>query len=1453
MIIKCKNNIIFKFAINSFINSLYFLFFINQMRADDCIITNKTQIASQWLNNIICIGEKDFAYVNLVTFSKGDMIVETTAIPGSSKRKFYGIKSDGGPFFNNQEYNITIEVSGQHQPNNERYEGEIFIAHIGDREYLLSVPKGENRFAELYDFDNMRVESQVSVTTFLRANKILNSRSSAINFMKGNINYVLFSFIDYFDNSNQFSLKLLKFSSTDIKNSNPVQKNYTLTNSIGISVSCFVTDSNCILCLYLTKRLTVEIVDYFTGYIKIGIYNSVLTQITEKDTDYIMVQNSEKINFFLKCIHLEGNAGIFIFYKSSGTLKHTMDTYPTLLFKNYTGGSSLNDYLSSSVISLNKKEFNTLCLLNDLIKISNKKICFVSTSVNKDELIIVLLNIFNTNKVVIRYYSIDIFNLYTFKFFSQIRANPYNNYISFAFSFCRQNQCEDSNDPHYPAFIIFSYPNGTDYTLNINNYLFYNNDIKINDLQIDLKENVTIDNNIFGLVYSGIEINQIIECDNINLKSSLNASKYININYTLSENEKINITFNSLNTFTCIIKYFYIITEPVFTKFNSYATERVTTYGSDTANIFNNNEKNKYKSRVLTYTIELDNKLAINGCKNRNCELCLESNKNICITCKYNFTINDNIVKNKTCYIDQDLTEIQTTQIITSKTINSIVSTNIDNTKNAATTITQFDTNTQFFNTTQINSDTSNNEDSNFCTIDQIFNNECENIKMNSGQVSEIYDKLKNNMKTVYYNGTNKIIQTENVVFQLSTLEDQKNNEKLGISSIDLGKCQNILREKYNISNDDPLIILKTDIKSPDLSSTNVQYEIYEPYNFTLLNLVDCSNEKIQINVPVNLDEAMVSLYNSLNESGYNLFDSEDDFYNDICSIYTAGDGTDMILEDRRKEIYGSTENITICQSGCTFESYNVTNKKAKCNCDVQIDSTEIDINKIDFTNKNFIHSLFVDTLLDSNFLVLKCYKLALNLKDILKNKGRIIMTIILLLFLLLLFFYIIKDKSKINEHILYIMNNKNTFSKNIKKPKYQPNKNNIKLKTKDIKDMKNIKGNEKNRKKKKKKNLKKKKKKKKKKKNNNNNNLYSKKNKNKNSSVAGKKNVFKKSEPPKKIKVKPKNRNEKNKKIKIKRMNNKMTKNKYLSSGENLSNSFNKNVNLSVDPLTNLHKKTTKKKDSNTEGGSKKAKLAKNKKEKIIIKYINQINIFKNRVIKKDTKTIHKRSNNNFYKNLNDQELNTLEYNKAIIYDKRVYFQYYWSLLKKKQLILFTFLPINDYNLVSLKIALFLLSFSLYFTINGFFFSDETMHKIHEDKGAFNIFFQIPQILYSSVISAAINMILKLLSLSEKNILDLKSEKNIIILGQKSKKARHCLLSALLLLFFWYFISCFCAVYINTQDILIKDTFISFGLSMLYPFGLNLLPGFLRIPALRAKKKDKKCLYKISLLVALI
>ena len=218
------------------------------------------------------------------------------------------------------------------------------------------------------------------------------------------------------------------------------------------------------------------------------------------------------------------------------------------------------------------------------------------------------------------------------------------------------------------------------------------------------------------------------------------------------------------------------------------------------------------------------------------------------------------------------------------------------------------------------------------------------------------------------------------------------------------------------------------------------------------------------------------------------------------------------------------------------------------------------------------------------------------------------------------------------------------------------------------------------------------------------------------------------------------------------------------------------------------------------------------------------------------------------------------MEYKLAIFIDKRNYFQYYWSLLKKKQLILFTILPADDYNLYSLKLALFVLSFSLYFSINGLFFTDSVMHKIYASGGKFDFIYQIPQIIYSSLISACINMLLKILSLSEKNLLKIKKEDNIKKARKKSKKIRRCIIIKfiiffiiinILLLFFWYFITCFCAVYTNTQKALFKDTIISFGLSMVYPFLLNLIPGWFRIPALR--NKTSPYIYKISGYVAII
>ena len=72
-------------------------------------------------------------------------------------------------------------------------------------------------------------------------------------------------------------------------------------------------------------------------------------------------------------------------------------------------------------------------------------------------------------------------------------------------------------------------------------------------------------------------------------------------------------------------------------------------------------------------------------------------------------------------------------------------------------------------------------------------------------------------------------------------------------------------------------------------------------------------------------------------------------------------------------------------------------------------------------------------------------------------------------------------------------------------------------------------------------------------------------------------------------------------------------------------------------------------------------------------------------------------------------------------------------------------------------------------------------------------------------------------------------------------------IITFLLLFVFSFYATCFCGIYENTQIHLIEDTVISFGLSFVYPFGIFLLPGILRISALTAKNKNKEYLYKIS------
>ena len=514
-----------------------------------------------------------------------------------------------------------MEVSEQSgNDGNGRMEGEIFIAKInGDgNEYLVSVGRG-NGYTELYDFDNKKIY-QISTTNFL-GREMNNIRGETFIYESGNIYYVFFCYVN--TSKKNFYINKFKFTSIDIKNNNPSNSDYYYnTDFVGKKISCYMTDLKYIFCFY-----TYNLSGNTLGYIKI--INLDFDIIGGIDIYNVYADDTT----FMKCIYFREEVGIFIYYYF--TYDNNNKKIPTkhlkILFKLYTcinkfliNHCFIDDYSNNfPEIILDKRQFNMECLLNDLIKVSDTKVAFISTNDEKDMLYVVLLNIFARTKVIIRYYDIKIFSLYNFKIFMDLRAHLYNDFISLAFSFCPQETCDNKTDNYYSAFMILSYPNGTDTNLNITDYLFRNNDIKITNIVINLWENVYLDNNIFGFEYSKIRITNITGCNFINFLSSINEGTTINENYNLTFKENIKLQFINYNIINeCIIKYKYIVTEPTYENDMNYFSDKI---GIDDEISYNSQIK-EYEGKTIFYTIILTNKL-VTSCEDDDCELCLDDKK----------------------------------------------------------------------------------------------------------------------------------------------------------------------------------------------------------------------------------------------------------------------------------------------------------------------------------------------------------------------------------------------------------------------------------------------------------------------------------------------------------------------------------------------------------------------------------------------------------------------------------------------------------------------------------------------------------------------------------------------------------------------------------------------------------------------------------------------------------
>ena len=609
---------------------------------------------------------------------------------------------------------------------------------------------------------------------------------------------------------------------------------------------------------------------------------------------------------------------------------------------------------------------------------------------------------------------------------------------------------------------------------------------------------------------------------------------------------------------------------------------------------------------------------------------------------------------------------------------------------------------------------------------------------INVSLTKEIKELILNNFDLIN-NDRDLEFEMNNILIALTNILNQKNNLKKNKTTIDLGKCENRLLEFYNISNNSNLYIFKIEVKEEGMKIPKIEYEVYYPFNnniLTKLNLTNCKNMKIDISIPVKINDDI------------DKHNQNSNYYNDLCTKATSEAGTDISLNDRKKEFIN--KNMTLCEEDCDLIEYDNVVEKVKCSCKIKIKLPLIEDIKID---KNKLYRSFTNIKNIANINFMKCYKSVFNSKGLQKNYGFLILIVLLFIYFLCFFLFYFKDYNELKKIIYKISEAKaKIFNMNNKE------KNNIDVIIFDeVKNEKKINSNEEKI----------------------DNNIYNKKNRRKRK----KSKLFK--FPPKKKLKKPKIKKEKteeNKKNEVK----------------DISSELNNNIQI-------------------------------DKEYKEILKY-------------------------------NDYELNSLIYEKVKKYDKRTYVQYYISLLKEKHLFIFSFYSNNkDYNSQIIKIFLFFFFVSVNLTVNALFFNDGTMHKIYIDEGKFNFIYQIPQIIYSTLISTIINTLIKYLSLTEKNVIEFKQTENKEDFKLKLNKIFKTLkikfilffsFSFIFLVIFMYYITCFCGIYVNTQIQLIKDTSISFGLSLIYPFFINLIPCILRMSAIKVKDRDRNCLFKFSQLM---
>ena len=207
----------------------------------------------------------------------------------------------------------------------------------------------------------------------------------------------------------------------------------------------------------------------------------------------------------------------------------------------------------------------------------------------------------------------------------------------------------------------------------------------------------------------------------------------------------------------------------------------------------------------------------------------------------------------------------------------------------------------------------------------------------------------------------------------------------------------------------------------------SIQLEVFD-YSGRKLDLSVCKEDiKVLKYIGDVTEELDIQSAMDLADKGIDVFNPEDDFFNDICHSYNNTDGKDIVLNDRRTEIY---KNATFCEEGCTYTGMNYDLMVANCICDSSYLQKEEDNTKNNEENKftqnttfNSVTKSFISNLFDFNFDVIYCINLGFDIKILVNNIGFYSLAIMFILQIILFFVYLIKRLKPLKHFMLFFEN----------------------------------------------------------------------------------------------------------------------------------------------------------------------------------------------------------------------------------------------------------------------------------------------------------------------------------------------------------------------------------------------------------------------------------------------